>query len=98
MISFSAASRTPAGDVVISTAIITTGPNEVMAPIHDRMPVILLPEQFDAWLDTENHDTAALKAMLGPCPAELMAAYPVSPSINSGRVEGQACIEPVNSP
>lgn len=87
---------TPAtGDTVVSTCIITTGPNEVMAPIHDRMPVILQPEQFDAWLDPENHDTAALSAMLHPCSPELMAAYAVSPAINSGRVEGAACIEPL---
>jgi len=83
----------PAGETIVSTCIITTGPNAVMSPIHDRMPVILQPEQFGAWLDTENHDTAALRAMLGPCPAELMAAYPVSPAINSGRAEGPACIE-----
>lgn len=85
----------PAGETVVSTCIITTGPNEVMAPIHDRMPVILQPEQFDAWLDPGNHDTAALKAMLGPCRADLMSAYPVSPAINSGRAEGPACIEPI---
>ena len=66
-----------------------------MAPIHDRMPVILQPKQFDAWLDPGNHDTAALKTMLAPCRADLMATYPVSPAINSGRVEGPACIEPV---
>jgi putative SOS response-associated peptidase YedK len=84
-----------AGNTVVSTCIITTGPNAIMAPIHDRMPVILQPEQFDAWLDTDNHDTAALKAMLVPCRADLMAAYPVSPAINSGRAEGPACIEPI---
>ena len=88
-----AAWPSPAGDVVVSTAIITTGPNEVMAPIHDRMPVILQPEQFDAWLDTDNHDTTALKEMLVPCRVDLISAYPVSPVINSGRVEGPECIE-----
>jgi putative SOS response-associated peptidase YedK len=88
----------PDGETVVSTCIITTGPNEVMGPIHDRMPVILAPGQFDAWLDPGNHDTAALTAMLGPCRADLMAAYPVSPAINSGRVEGPECVEPINSP
>lgn len=83
----------PEGDTVVSTCIITTGPNEIMAPIHDRMPVILQPEQFDDWLDPDNHDTAALTAMLAPCLPELMAAYPVSPAINSGRAEGPGCIE-----
>jgi putative SOS response-associated peptidase YedK len=82
----------------VSTCIITTGPNDVMAPIHDRMPVILAPEQFNAWLDPENHDADALKAMLGPCDASLMTAHPVSPVINSGRIEGPEYIEPVNSP
>lgn len=69
-----------------------------MAPIHDRMPAILAPEQFDAWLDPGNHDTAALTAMLMPSRPELLSAYPVSPAINSGRVEGPVCVEPVNSP
>ena len=53
------------------TCIITTGPNEVMAPIHDRMPVILQPEQFDAWLDPENHDTAALTGDAGAMPGPI---------------------------
>lgn len=85
----------PEGETVVSTCIITTEPNEVMAPIHDRMPVILQPGQFYAWLDPDNHDTGALKAMLGPCAPGGMAAYPVSPVINSGRVEGPGCIEPI---
>ncbi len=85
----------PEGETVVTTCIITTGPNEVMAPIHDRMPVILQPGQFDAWLDPDNHDTGTLKAMLGPCAPGGMAAYPVSPVINSGRVEGPECIEPL---
>jgi putative SOS response-associated peptidase YedK len=80
------------GETVVSTCIITTGPNEVMAPIHDRMPVILQPGQFDAWLDPENRDMDALKTMLGPCDPSGMAAYPVSPMINSGKVEGPECI------
>ncbi len=87
----------PEGEPVVSTCIITTGPNEIMAPIHDRMPVILRPEQFDAWLDHGNNDTAALAAMLGPCRADLIASHPVSPAINSGRVEGPACVEPLGA-
>ncbi len=85
----------PDGETVVSTCIITTGPNEVMAPIHDRMPVILQPGQFDAWLDPDNHDTDALKAMLEPCRPDLMEAYPVSPAVNRAGVEGAACIEPL---
>ena len=66
-----------------------------MAPIHDRMPVILPAEQHDAWLDPENRDTDALQELLQPCPATSMTAYPVSPAINRGNVEGEQCIEPV---
>ena len=90
-----AAWKSPAGETIVSTCIITTGPNEVMAPIHDRMPVILEPGQFDTWLDPENHDIEHLKAMLAPCSPDAMEAYPVSPVINSGRVEGRECIEPL---
>lgn len=90
-----AAWEAPDGQTIVSTCIITTGPNEVMAPIHDRMPVILAPGQYDAWLDPGNQDIEALKAMLRPCSAEVMRAYPVSPVINSGKVEGPACIETI---
>jgi putative SOS response-associated peptidase YedK len=64
-----------------------------MAPIHDRMPVILQPEQFDAWLDTSNNNIEALKTMLLPCQPDQMHAYPVSTSINRWNVDGPACIE-----
>jgi len=71
------------GAPVHSFSIITTGPNELMAPIHDRMPVILLPEEEQRWLsDIDDHH---LMAMLKPYPAERMTAYPVSNLINSPR-------------
>ncbi|HQX08388.1 MAG TPA: SOS response-associated peptidase [Zoogloea sp.] len=90
-----AAWQSPAGETIVSTCIITTGANAVMAPIHDRMPVILQPGHYDAWLDPSNQDVAALRAMLAPCRPDLMRAYPVTPAINSGRTEGTQCIEPV---
>ena len=90
-----AAWKQPEGDTIVSTCIITTGPNEVMVPIHDRMPVILQPVQFDAWLNPENHDKGVLQAMIRPRSDEGMSAYPVSLAINSGRLEGSACIEPI---
>ena len=90
-----AAWKSPAGETIVSTCIITTGANAVMAPIHDRMPVILPPEQQDAWLDPDNQDVAALQALIGPCSSELMHAYLVSPAINSGRIEGSECIAPI---
>jgi putative SOS response-associated peptidase YedK len=92
-----AAWKPPDGDTVVSTCIITTGPNEVMLPIHDRMPVILQPGQFDAWLDTSNNNIETLKTMLLPCQSDQMDAYPVSTSINSGNVDGSTCIKPMET-
>ena len=92
-----AAWKPPEGDTVVSTCIITTGPNEVMAPIHDRMPVILQPELFDAWLDPSNKNIEELETMLLPCQSDQMHAYPVSRSINRGNVDGPACIEPMET-
>ena len=74
------------GQTIVSTCIITTGPNSVMAPIHDRMPVILQADDFDTWLDPENHDP---RDLLRPCESEGMVAYPVSPL----RTDGPECIK-----
>ena len=83
-----AAWKAPDGQTIVSTCIITTGPNEVMAPIHDRMPVILEPGQFDAWLDPADADP---REMLKPCSAEGMIAYPVKPL----RSDGPECIRDI---
>ena len=65
-----------------------------MAPIHDRMPVILAPDQFDTWLDPDNPDIDGLRGLMQPCDPARMAAHPVSPAINRGTVEGPECIKP----
>jgi putative SOS response-associated peptidase YedK len=65
--------------------------------MHDRMPVMLEPGQSDTWLDPDNHDIEHLKAMLVPCSPDGMESYPVSPVINSGRVEGRECISPIEA-
>lgn len=87
--------KAPDGATIVTTCIITTAANDLMAPIHDRMPAILRPEQYDAWLDPGNSDAGSLEAMIGPCSSESMCAFPVSPAINRGDVEGAACIEPM---
>jgi len=89
-----AAWNSPEGDTIVSTCILTTGPNALMAPIHDRMPVILTPDQFDLWMDPDNQDVDGLRDLLRPCDPEMMAAHPVSPAINRGTVEGPECIMP----
>lgn len=84
----------PESEPLVSCTIITTTPNELVRPLHDRMPVILPPESFDAWLD---HDAPLemVQALLQPYPSEEMACYAVSTLVNSPRNEGAECIEPL---
>lgn len=71
--------------------IITTTANSLMAAIHDRMPVIIDPADYDAWL--ESPDTTIPTALLQPYPANRMSAYPVSSRVNSPRYDDAAVIE-----
>lgn len=77
-------------------AIITTAPNELLAVIHDRMPVILDVGAEDRWLDRRLTDSADLLRCLGPLPAERMEAYPVSTLVSSAVNEGPELIEPLS--
>jgi putative SOS response-associated peptidase YedK len=67
---------------VRSVSLITTDANELMRPIHDRMPVIVAPQDYAAWLDREQRDAAALMRFVRPYPAERMGAYRVSPRVS----------------
>ncbi|BBW95970.1 SOS response-associated peptidase [Geobacillus icigianus] len=78
-------------------AIMTTRANELIAPIHDRMPVILPSERHDDWLDPSFDDSEYLKTFLRPYPSEQMRMYEVAPLVNSPKNDVSACIEPVNS-
>jgi len=71
------------GEILKTFTIITTDANELMRPIHDRMPVILTPETEVLWLDEHESDKNLLMDLLQPYPANQMKAYPVSPLINS---------------
>lgn len=79
--------HSPAGQVIESCSIITTGANELAAQCHDRMPVILDPDQFTRWLDPREQDTAGLSSLLVSYPAERMQAEAVSSVINKAGVE-----------
>ncbi|QDV39398.1 Putative SOS response-associated peptidase YedK (plasmid) [Tautonia plasticadhaerens] len=81
---------------VESVAIITTEPNDLVAPVHDRMPAILRPEDYAQRLDPEEQ-ASDLHALLAPFPAGLMAAHPVGTLVGSPRVDRPECIEPVAS-
>ena len=76
-----------------SCTIITTEPNELTATVHDRMPVILAPADYDLWLDPEFQDKEKLQSLLRPYPADEMTAYPVSTLVNSPRNENPMCID-----
>jgi putative SOS response-associated peptidase YedK len=73
-------------------AIITTEPNSLMAPIHNRMPVIIPEEAYDRWLDPEETGDPDL---LVPYPEEELTAYPISTWVNSPAHDDERCIEPV---
>lgn len=75
--------------------ILTTDPNELVARIHDRMPVILDPTDWDAWL-AEATPAADLRALLRPAPAEPLDAYAVSPAVNNVRNEGPELLAPLS--
>lgn len=77
-----------------SFTIITTAANEVMAPIHNRMPAIIAERDWDRWLDPKT-DAAALRDLLQPPPAEGIAAAPVSTRINNPRHDDASLIEPL---
>jgi len=75
-------------------AIITTAANSLMAPVHDRMPVILPDDAVDDWLDPRREDLDYLKLVLVPAPDGLLTATPVSPRVNSVKNDGPACLAP----
>lgn len=86
------------GEVVESCAILTTEANDVLRPVHDRMPVILRPEDYELWFDADLRKTDLLKDLLRPYPAREMTGYPVSTLVNSARKQGAELIEraPIN--
>lgn len=88
---------TETGEVVDSCTILTTSANDLVRPVHERMPVILPPERYDLWLDPEVEDTSMLEPLLAPYPAREMAAHPVSTRVNNPRNDEPACVEPVEA-
>ncbi|HEX8720105.1 MAG TPA: SOS response-associated peptidase [Pyrinomonadaceae bacterium] len=81
------------GRVINSCAILTTEANEVLRPVHDRMPVILHPDDYELWLGAEARELEHVKEMLRPYPAEEMVGYPVGTGVNSPRNQGAGLLE-----
>jgi putative SOS response-associated peptidase YedK len=86
-------------EAINSCTILTTEAKEVLRPVHDRMPVILHPEEYSLWLEAEEREREQLRELLRPYPAEEMIGYPVSPLVNSTRNKGPELIGalPLNS-
>jgi putative SOS response-associated peptidase YedK len=86
----------PDGSQVKSTTIITTQPNELIARLHNRMPVILPPDTYARWLEPSPRQPADLQGLLAPFPAEAMSAHPVSTLVNSPANDLPECIAPAS--
>jgi putative SOS response-associated peptidase YedK len=85
----------PSGERVRSSAIITTEANELCAELHNRMPVMLAPEHWPAWLGEEPADEAQLKSLLVPYPSDGMVCWPVSQRVGSVKNNDPSLLEPI---
>lgn len=86
--------KNPAGETMETCSILTTASNRLIRPLHDRMPVILPPQEYDLWLDRNIIEPETLQPLYQPYPEDLMEMYPVSPFVNNPRNDSPACIEP----
>ncbi len=84
--------KSPEGEEITSCTILTTQANELLQPIHDRMPVILQPSYYNLWLDPHSPSPEPLQQILNPYPTDAMTAYPVSTLVNSTANERPECI------
>jgi putative SOS response-associated peptidase YedK len=86
----------PNGEELETAAIVTTRANRTLAPIHDRMPVIVAPAQFDLWLDNANVEPVAAAALIKPAPDDLLEAIPVSTDVNRPANDNPKLVEQVD--
>ena len=82
----------PEAEPLRTCTVITTDANDLVRPLHDRMPAILLEEAWADWLDPTNHDVQAFQRFLRPPPSEGLVAYPVSRMVNSADNDGPELI------
>jgi putative SOS response-associated peptidase YedK len=87
--------KNPEGERQDTCSILTTTSNRLIQTIHDRMPVILHPEEYDLWLDREVTEPEKLLFLYQPYPPDLMEMHEVSPLVNNVRNDSPACIEPI---
>jgi putative SOS response-associated peptidase YedK len=87
--------RSPEGEIVRSFTIVTTTANPLLAPLHERMPVILDPDAWPRWLGEVAADSEQLKALLRPYAAERMAIWPVDKRVGNVKHKDAGLVEPV---
>ena len=85
-------------EIIESCTILTTKPNALVADVHDRMPVILAPENYELWLDASMQDENRALAMLKPFEPKLMKRHPVSTRVNQVANDDAECAAPVELP
>jgi putative SOS response-associated peptidase YedK len=87
--------KAPEGNVIESCTMLTTETNDLIKPLHDRMPVILDTQNIDMWLDPQVSDPEQLKPLFRSFPSELMEMYQVSDLVNSPKNDNPSCIAPL---
>jgi putative SOS response-associated peptidase YedK len=87
----------PAGGEIDTCAIVTVPANGAMRPIHDRMPAVVAPEHFDAWLDADKVDAETAVALLTPAAEDFWEAQEISPRVNKVANDDEKVIEPVTT-
>lgn len=90
--------RGPDGTTLETCTILTTTPNQLLANVHDRMPVILPPASYDLWLDPGFRDLATTTEILKPYDARLMRRFAVSARVNNVANDDSQCSEPIEVP
>jgi putative SOS response-associated peptidase YedK len=83
-----------AGKALETCTLLTTEANELLRPVHERMPVILEPSSYNRWLDPACQQVDLLQTLLRPSRSEDMIGYPVSSLVNNPRNDNPKCVEP----
>jgi putative SOS response-associated peptidase YedK len=87
--------RSPAGEWLRSFTIVTTSANPMLAPLHERMPVILDPDAWPVWLGEEEGDAERLISLMVPYPEEKLALWPVDKRVGNVKNNDAGLIERV---
>ena len=85
----------PDGSTIESCTVITTEANDLLRPIHDRMPVIISRKDYDSWLNPEMLCQETFQSLILPYPSHEMVFFPVNPKVNRATYDNPDCIEPV---